>query len=136
MRLMSSGHISRPFLASRSSCHRQSGFTLIELMIFIAIIGILVAIAIPSYGLYVSKAQSNACLSEVKGYSNDVLYMLNDQNDSTLPAAPTINVCTSITDATGWTLETQQKIIAVAKPPSNGRIECDIPNGAPCRLLP
>ena len=44
--------------------------------------------------------------------------------------------CLSITDATGWTLDTQQKIIAIAKAPSNVRIECDIPNGTPCVILP
>lgn len=62
--------------------------------------------------------------------------MLNDQDDSTIPSASSASVCESITDATGWTLDTQQKIMAIAKPPSNARIECDIPNGAPCRILP
>lgn len=114
----------------------QSGFTLIEIMIVVAIIGILTAIAIPNYQSNVSKARSHACLSESKSYSNNVLYTLNDQDDSTVPIAPTLGACQSITDATGWTLQTQQKITAIAKSPSNARIECDIPNGSPCRVMP
>lgn len=114
----------------------QSGFTLIEIIIVVAIIGGLAAIAIPAYQSYVVEAQSNACLSETKSYSNKVLYILNDQDDGTVPIAPNLGACQFITNATGWTVATQQKILATAKSPSNARVECDIPNGSPCRILP
>lgn len=114
----------------------QSGYTLIELMIAIAIIGILAAIAIPSYNQHIAEAQQGACMSEAKSYSNHIYYLLNDQDDNTVATAPTPSACLSITDATGWTLQTQQKITAIAKSPSTARIECDIPNGSPCRVLP
>jgi len=114
----------------------QEGFTLIELMIVVAIISILTAIAIPNYQAYIAKAQGQACVSEAKKYSNNVYTLLNDQDDTTVPESPTLNACQSITDAAGWTLQTQQKIIAVAKSPSTARIECDIPNGSPCRVMP
>jgi len=63
----------------------QKGFTLIELMIVIAIIGILAAIAIPAYQNYTIRAQVSEGLSLMDGAKTAVVEFYN--NKGTWPTA-------------------------------------------------
>jgi type IV pilus assembly protein PilA len=68
--------------------HIQAGFTLIELMIVVAIIGILAAVALPAYQDYTVRAKTTEVILAASSLKNDVAEYVT--NYSVLPPSASI----------------------------------------------
>ena len=68
---------------------RQSGFTLIELMIVVAIIGILAAIALPAYQDYTKRAKMSEAILAASACRTTITEVYQTGNSASGPAANT-----------------------------------------------
>lgn len=95
---------------------KQQGFTLIELMIVVAIIAILAAIALPAYQNYVAKSQVTAGLADIRGgitaYEEGIQSgtQTGTPNNDKIGLAASTARCAPITVAGSWDAATAPTI--------------------------
>ncbi len=104
----------------------QKGFTLIEMMVVVAIIGILAAISLQGYTQYMERAANRACLAEAKAFITQL--NLAKASAATYPVAGTFSACkTTVTIEGSSAIDAATTAVTISpKAPGFGQYSCNV----------
>lgn len=99
------------------------GFSLIELMVVVAILAIISAIALPTYNNYRIRSANNACLTETSAYVVVAVSALHD--GVSLPASNAVR-CSAIDTSAAGNASAMGTITATAATPGDAQVTCNL----------